>query len=204
MRYLFIMTAGLTVVFALLGLGARGIGASSTPTLATMLEAGNCSQPCWRGIQPGRTTFAEARMLLRNDPIWDNVTFDSNGRLTWEMTDTPGWRGSATGSRYTETRTIQSVDLIPPRGTVKLGEIVTLIDTPRRLRFCDRSRSDHIHLFFEGNLEVVAVNPEGGSIDQIEPDLVIRSIRYYSSGASGIYNAYDWQGFVSKNVMEGC
>jgi hypothetical protein len=195
---------GLTLVFALLGFGARGIGATNTLPLATILDAGNCSQPCWHGIQPGRTTLAEARALLRNDPVWGNATYDSNGRLTWEMADTPGWRGSATGSRYAETRTIQSIDLIPPRGAVRLGDIVTLMDSPRRLRFCDRSSSDHIHLFFEDNMEVIAVRPEGGPIDQIAPDLVIRSIRYYSSDASGIYNAFDWQGFVSKTVMEGC
>ncbi len=205
MKHLLVLTVSLIVILLLTIVGVRAIGTRDTLPIAAILDSGSCSQPCWHGVQPGRTTFAEARVLLQNDNVWGNVAYDSNGRLTWEMKTETGWRGSATGSRYAETRTIESVDLIPPRGAVKLGDIVTLLDNPRRLRFCERNNSsDHIHLFFEGNMEVVAINSEGGQIDQLDLDLIVRSIRYYSSDASGLYNASDWQGFVSKNVTEGC
>lgn len=205
MKYVLILAVGLITIFSLAVAGARAIGTQDKPSVVAILDSGDCPQPCWQGIQPGKTTLREARTLVASGSMWGAASYDSNGRLTWEMASPGGWRSIATGSRYSSRSTIQTIELIPPRGAVKLGDIVTNFDNPLRMRYCDRNRTpDHIHLFFDGSVEVIAINTEGNAIDRLDPDLLIRSIRYHSPGTANSYNAVDWEGFVSKENVETC
>ena len=56
---------GLTITFALLIFAARVIGQAQPPPALQELHLTDCQLPCWSGITPGKTTFAEALQQLK-------------------------------------------------------------------------------------------------------------------------------------------
>jgi hypothetical protein len=63
-RLLVGVTAGVATLVFLLAAACWLGGLSNPPVAVAMLDTGRCTQPCWQGIQPGKTTLDQVAEML--------------------------------------------------------------------------------------------------------------------------------------------
>ena len=197
-------------------LAARVVGALSGLQATALLAAGECDQPCWQGIQPGHTTLAEAEAALRVSSVVNVSSPHSDLMLRWASLANPVWRGSA--FRMNPKRTdeaITFVELKPPQDAFHLGDAITIFGEPVVSTLCWRfdavpGNVQHpflaAHVYFPGNIEVLAYNPLDPRAKRYVPDMAIWSIIYDYPASEPPYrfDAPRWRGFTSAPDDQIC
>src|SRR5689334_8090131 len=78
---------------------SRGLSQQNAPPNARLFATGNCAQPCWHGIQPGKTTLNEAEAILRADMASVTAVGRQNPvircSIYWTMPSKPEFSGCA-------------------------------------------------------------------------------------------------------------
>jgi hypothetical protein len=198
-----------TATLMLLQVAVRWIGTLSSPPIAlAMLDTGPCAQPCWQGIQPGKTTLDKVAELLREQSASTKHSIQSlySNELCWDTPSVPSWRGCVRRQWEVNPGTpIKSIELEPPPDTLRLGDAINVLGEPVASRLCQVSRGrlpavpgDGIiaHVYFRGNVFVTAYSPGQPNEARLTPDMLVRWLFYYAA-AEPLYDdgVPRWRGF---------
>ncbi len=203
----FLIWIALTVAILVLPLAmVRGVGAlQGLPQAASMLDTGPCAQPCWHGIQPGKDTLDSATDLLREPTVifTKSVSPLYTNELCWITAAAPVWHGCFHRQWDANPGTpINMLELGPPAGVLRLGDAITLFGEPVASQLCRTWRGLHsdlevvAHIYFKGNIVVMAYNPERPSEARLDPDMEVRLMFYYQAQKPAVDDELPpWHGF---------
>jgi len=159
-----------------------------------------CDLPCWRGIQPGKTSLNEANILLKaNKPFIETIYLGRQGKdvpaldeaVCWSIAVTPRWNG-CTGRGILETGPVTQLELTPPTYIFSLGDAVTLFDNPLAVQMCSR----FVSVYFPHDVEVVV---SAGKFPRLDPWQSVYLVRYLYPGTEPPYqfDTPSWRGFIT-------
>jgi hypothetical protein len=205
MRRLLGYTATSILAFGLIFAAIRVVGGRNQSTTA-LLEAGNCEQPCWHSIQPGKTSFRQATTILKADSTY-NVSQTAGKTLCWFSLKSASWYGCTDGHG----ETVQDIELSLPDGMLQLGDVIALFGLPIAARLCwfDSYTQDYVvaRLLFEGNIEVEAFDRENPVQWRFDPEMTIIQIYYLSADSPRLptngKQSLRWRGFTNM-TQRGC
>ncbi len=215
MTRLLVGTAVMVAALALIMAAIRLIGGWAAPPAATaILDNGACPQPCWFGIQPGKTTFRQAQAILEANHFQTHLTLGSELNVTLD-TGWVGmiWRRSHGGETLSILDTpIQYILLYPPvwpPDNIRLGEAVILFGEPLASALCPlvSGRVSSFSgfsgtVFFQDNIEVGVVSYES----RFDPQMRVWSITYHYPAEEPPYR-FDmppWRGFAGVDDQGFC
>jgi hypothetical protein len=212
MSRLLTWTLILVILGTLMLVGVRAVGAQRWPLAFAMLDPEACEQPCWRGIRPGKTTLDEAEQLLRAGR--DARIQRKPGSLEWTTATTPPWQGSAFRWSTFSIGSINYITLLPPPGTLQLGDAITIFGDPIVANLCWRTGNAAplklpylgARVHFRGNVAVLAYNPDNPTELRYDPKMVVLSLMYSYPAAEPPY-AFDtpsWRGFARTRAEQVC
>jgi hypothetical protein len=199
-------------------IAARAAGVLNVTPAAAILDVESCPQPCWNGIQPGKTSLIDAKVSLARRP---NVTFPppptrSTPFLEFSVQPEPLWLGRAYRWSSTPlTGPLNYVELKPPPGVLLLGEAIQLFGEPVAATLCldfDRINPTlqppfmDAHLHFRNNIEVKAYHPLALRAQRYDPQMVVWLVRYNYPGLEPPYR-FDtprWGGFGAQRSDQAC
>ncbi len=215
---LFKWTWLLVSLSALLLVGVRVVGAHSRhfgqPAALAVLDPKTCPQPCWHDIRPGESTLDEAEQLLRagRDFYYDRTVY----HLRWTTATTPPWEGRAYRWSAFNDGSISYITLEPPLGMLRLGDAIMIFGDPIVASLCWQAGGSapagfprpflRAHVYFPGNVEVLAANPERPRELRYDPNMIVWSLMYSYPADEPPY-AFDippWRGFVKTRLGQVC
>ncbi len=220
MRRLLLWTAIGIGSMALALAGVRVVGALTRTGAAAMLDAGPCAQPCWHGIQPGQTTFEDAQTLLRGRTDVLDVAYSTvDSHLHWITATEPPWRGR--GFRWSAAGggAVDFILMEPPPDVMRLGDAVAIFGAPVVSTLCWRFDNNQpnlagklprpflgAHVYFNGDVEVLAYNPTRPTERRFDPDMVVWSVTYNYPDQEPPYrfDAPIWRGFTVADDSPVC
>jgi hypothetical protein len=209
---------------ALIGL-SRGVGwiVASTNTsrriISNLLDTGDCSQPCWHNIEPGKTTLDQAEILLqREGSLVVNVKrHDGSGPtdlgtkpcdLHWHLQSIPNYDGCALANN----NIIWKVVLHPvsdPRSGISLAELLPSLGVPQSFEAC-RGNEDEIFIYLHIDeyvevLSIAKLPAESGLVLSEQAFSPVTEVIYSSSSNAWISDS-PWRGFAAFNTttIAGC
>ncbi len=201
------------ILLALLLAGVRAVGGlNPASSAASYFQAEQCSpQPCWRGIQPGKTSLAQAESIL-NEKIERGSDIPDH-RLCWPDAAIPCWNYYVRSWSADPADPIGLIAIQPARGAFKLADALKLYGDPLTSTLCwinspgagdlaeDIARPITVaYLTFRGNIKIVAFNPERPLALRIDMEMAVYRV-YYQVG----YDIFTprWQGFSGQRSL-GC
>lgn len=124
LRLALLLTLALTAAVGL----ALARSPDDTALSALLLAPDGCAGPCWRHIQPGRTTAAEAWALLMADPDL-SATAASDRRINWSWREPVPFHAqpAAAGMLLLRGNAVAAV-VLPP--AARLGDLFLLFGPP--------------------------------------------------------------------------
>ena len=208
----FAVTAAIVILMGLLLFGARTTGSAATPgTIASQFMAEQCSpQPCWRGIQPGKTPMDQTRTLLKAD----NSNPLNDYKLCWpgQTNADSCWHLSVTSNNPPDGPADELLFDVPP-DALRLGDLMAIYGPPLSSQLCyistpsngdvDDSISRPLmiaYLTFRGGIKVTAYNSRLLLDSRIEASMSVARLKLQS--ASDINNPA-WHGFSAQKKL-GC
>jgi hypothetical protein len=213
-QLLFIITTTVVVVIMLI-FGARTLGSAKEPSISAMAKfaAEQCDpQPCWHGIQPGKTSAAQAEALLAALPgsTPDKLQFCPDA----DSADTSCWRVDVMSwSQLDPTSPVGMMVFQPPADAFHLVDAVRLFGDPINSMMCYISTPSSgdigpeiprplmiSYVAFKGGIKVVAYNPHGLLSRRVDMSMSI--YRMYLQPAYDVYSPR-WNGF-SQQTRLGC
>ncbi len=214
MKRLLTLTLFSIMFFALtLAVVKEWSGNASTSLAALILNARGCAQPCWHGIQPGKTTFQEGQVLLQTDTHF--IAHLGNGQqdhiagpeknLCWLVMVNPIWHGCASRDEFSE-GPIMRVDILPSRIVpMRLGEALAIFGTPVASTVCLQANAEYAAVYFADNVSVITLltEPSQPSLDPNTPVYVVR-YEYPSSEPPYRFDTPPWRGFIQWRGLPGC
>jgi hypothetical protein len=212
---LLVGTAAMIVALVLIMTAMRLIGGwAAQPAAAAILDPGSCPQPCWHGIQPGKTTFRQAQAIFRASP--DRITLPNDYLTSTSMRFTLDTRWYGQVYRLGDTasnldNSLQFIILQPPANTMRLGDALLLFGEPLASVLCPSwpvyppqsgSRIYKGNVFFQGNIEATVVSGES----RFDPHMPVTSITYLYPADEPPYrfDTPPWRGFARVNDQEVC
>jgi hypothetical protein len=206
MTRLLIGTAVVIAALALIIAAIRLIGGWAVLPAAAILDPRACPQPCWHGIQPGKTTFRQALAIFKANPDRIALPDDYLTRLSIHFTLDTHWCGQV--DRWDEAVSnldtpLQFIVLKPPANTMRLGDAVILFGEPLASVLCPTgmanlsgkvSRLYRGRVFFQGNIEVSFFSDES----RFDPQMPVEMITYYYPAGEPPYrfDTPPWRGFA--------
>jgi len=205
MKHIVILISGLIAAFIILMVGVRLVGARTVPSAMAVLDAGHCASPCWYGVQPGKTTLEQARDWFKSGDTWQAVAQDWPHAYRWALKAADGWQMVVTRDYKASASIIADIEVDPPDGALHVGDILRKYGDPLGMRVCARPRS-HVHLYFTDHIEIIAVAPEHGTIEHLDPQLDVEYIFFHdpSSASTTYLSAERWQGFMGRQSIDTC
>lgn len=216
MKRVLILTALTIPAFVLLLYGARITGYAMRSPGNGLVDAGNCEQPCWRGIQPGTTTLDKARAAVMTGSSVSFMQVESrfDNEACWETLTDPAWLactvflyGMRTGQR------IQLIHIDPPQGALRLGDTVALFGEPVAASLCWWNMNIagmpsyflRGRVFFRGNVEAWVYDRKQPMARHYTPDMIVFTLRYHYPADEPPYpfDTPRWPGF-KKAIREDC
>jgi hypothetical protein len=160
----------------------------ANPALTLLSPDPTCPQPCWHGIQLGKTTVDEAQAHLLNDKVLAS-TVTRRDALTLNWSIPPGAIYPSQAWSPLEQSQIQDIVLgVPPTTHLRLGDAIALWGDPTHANVerCNGGDAYHgqAHLDFQGNIEVMIEfyaawdQPEPPGV-QLSPETPIAEIHYF-------------------------
>jgi len=189
-----------------------GAGASSTMAERILVSQG-CAQPCWHGIQPGKTTFQQGLDLLEKDT--KNIGHLGNGQqdhiagpeknLCWLVLVNPNWHGCASNDEFAD-GPIQRIDLLPsPTLPMRLGEALTIFGTPVASTVCLTPGAEYAALYFPNDISVITLIDEAAH-PALDPNTAVYVVRfdYPSTEPPYRFDTPPWRGFIQWHGQPVC
>jgi hypothetical protein len=207
--FLLVYRSWLPVLVIMPMLGAVGLAVTvgaDQPDPVPYLVAGDCAQPCWRGLQPGQSSqddvlaAAQQRGLVMPGSLELGVDRASaTPYIYWRTSNLPSYGVRASF----EASTLQRLDLDVQR-SLRLGDLVDLFGTPTHATLCPRviagyavlRSSTYATLYYrDGLIEVLAMTPYATS-QRLRTDMQVLRITYHASPDRDVTtHAARWQGF---------
>lgn len=169
-----------------------------------LLAPGNCTQPCWHGIQPGKTTLDQAEAILRADrtlALETNSYSDPFGKLhyqlCWSRTVAPRWEGCA--SRRGSSNANDPIDDIVLIPDIRLGEAVQVLGKPTGIQLLLGTDTIDADVYFRGSIRVdagmiySAMMPS--YVYQLTPYKQITRVTYFRPEQQPRCKPHPWRGF---------
>ncbi len=216
MKRVLILTALSVAAFILLLFGTHIIGYATRSPGNAIVDAGDCQQPCWRGIQPGTTTLDKARASVTayNQVSFAQVEPRFDNEACWETLTESAWRACTVflyGARSAQR--IQLIHIDPPQGALLLGDAVALFGEPVAASLCWWNMNIagmpnyflRGRVFFSGNIEAWVYDLKQPMVRHYTPDMIVFTLRYHYPAAEPPYQ-FDtprWPGF-KQAVREDC
>jgi hypothetical protein len=132
-------------LFSILTYAVKGFrGGQITPEL-WLFQTGDCQQPCWHDIQPGKTTITEAEALLNTLPFVSDVRPGDRSvdrcDLLWNINlPIPYW-----GCASAESTVIVRLGISAQMGNfydgIGIENLLAVLGAPDRASLCDASTS---------------------------------------------------------------
>jgi hypothetical protein len=199
-RYL--LRIALTFDLALVMMVAAAVYAGGRKEWSASMRAfdpGDCAQPCWHGIQPGKTTLDQAEAFLRADNrllVTSSIITGASSRqrviICWHA---PSKSGCATGPADSPDRFVD--DLVFDDPNLTLEEAIMLFGEPIGIRLLPRTDTSDAIVYFNGNVEVWIYMID--SAYWSEPRSFAPSMRssrvIYESPFGAKCRLYPWRGF---------
>jgi hypothetical protein len=190
MSRLLSLTAASIVCLSLGLIGVRVVGWwVGPPAAVVMLDPGACKQPCWHGIQPGRTVMAQISKILSAELAQSpnlHPSFDAS-QLCWDTASDPAWHGCVQRHWSTDWTTPVASLVLEPHA-LRLGDAIVLFGEPIASRLCQVARGQVApnpqvvaHIFFKGNIYVMASRSGGSTERRFDPNMVVNWVFYYSA-----------------------
>jgi hypothetical protein len=168
-----------------------------------MVNPGDCAQPCWQGIQPGKTTLKQAQAILTaaDMAVTQSNYIDATGRTTyqlcWQRAQKPYWKGcvSTSNNPYPD-GVVQDIDFLYPE--ITLGEAVQVFGDPLGTRLYWRTDTMDGIVYFRGNVQAdigliyVAMTDRLRAFD---PHMQIVRLSYIRPDQAPGCKPYPWHGF---------
>jgi hypothetical protein len=210
----------LVSVFALLITVIRRNSVTSDSVFAAYFRRDlTCPQPCWHGIQLGKTTVAEAYDLLRSEQsVFTNIERPYEYYVTWQFASLPSDKASLVHLGSHPGNEIQAVRFEIDTLAWQRKDIFTIADaiqlwgTPlsSHIFYCSYGDANRamMKVYFEGNIQVTSTtlfNDWRGkpvpSLVHITPTVPLAHIEYYADSNNMIPRpSGKWRGF--KDVRE--
>lgn len=188
-----------------------GGGTRTIPLVEVIGPDPTCAQPCWHGIQVGRTTIDEAQTILQSDTSLIKKLerpYPQDENLAWNLASPSLLAASATHLYGRFGHEVQAIRFnLPFRGAFRLGDAIAIWGEPvgAWVYYCSGADADHVivDVYFKGNFQVRTVelfnNWRGKPIPsdiRITPDLPLVMLRYYSDSNDMIWQRFPaWNGF---------
>jgi hypothetical protein len=214
---LLILSLAIAILMAGLMVGVRMAGGLTRTAAAEVLDVAQCDQPCWQGIRLGETTIDQvtdqfkANNLLRLNTI--SSKFDNE--RCWNSTlnnQTQAWEACAV-FWYGSGRRIYLIRLNPPQGALTLGDAVAVFGHPTAVKLCwwDGKIPNmptyfvRARIAFANGIEVWAYNLRRPLAEQINPQMLIYTVRYQSEMDNSPYRGdVRWPGFTRFGSRKMC
>jgi hypothetical protein len=174
-----------------------------------LLASGDCSQPCWHGIQPGKTTLDQAEAILRADrtlTLETNSFTDPFGKihyqLCWSRTFAPKWEGCA--SRRGSANPNDPIDDIVLIPDIRLGEVLQVLGEPTGIHLLLGTDTINADVYFGNNIRVdtgviySALMPAYRY--QLTPHQRIVRVTYFRPEQPPRCKPYPWPGFGTPRL----
>jgi hypothetical protein len=193
LRYVLILSA----LFSGAIVTARAAGRQNTlPPLAATYNAGECPQPCFRGIRLGITTLAEANALIRADSSLNLI--ESNAQhVCWTrsfITSQDG--GCALTYAGNVNAPIDEITISLPEGALKLGHLIQALGQPIGIDKCGNLISPY--LIFQGGT-LVWFHDIWRTGERYDPNLSVGGIIYRRLYPGEEIVRAQWRGFTQVN-----
>jgi hypothetical protein len=213
MRHLLFVTITLTVTVVLLIFGVRVWGSTidTSPPAIAKFSAEQCDpDPCWHGIQPGKTGLAQAEAILEAMPGSTAEKF----QFCWDGTNTGCWRLDTTSwSAQNPQAPLGMMTFQPPPDAFHLVDAVKLFGDPISSMMCWITTPTNgdigteiprplmvSYISFKGGIKVVAYNPHDPASRRM--DMAMSIYRMYLQPGYDIYTPR-WKGFSEQQRL-GC
>ncbi len=166
---------------------------------------GSCLQPCWYGIQPGRTKIEDARRSLETNPlVFDLKRNDPDPvfrcELEWKMQTIPFYTGCISALPDSP---ISDIFLRLGDDQVRLADAFALFGQPITLILCRSYQFGLNHrqqvfalVYFQNGVQVWAYNPKP-MVWRAEPLMYVKSVHYNVPGPPPAWK--HWRGFLGDN-----
>lgn len=197
MQRLLLWTASLTIVLIVSMLSARLIGSRNKIPGAAIFDPGDCPQPCWHGIQPGKTTLDEAEAILRADPLFSDirreqpvVRFD----LDWTINSNPIYFGGIRAENNVVTKIwIMSYWL---HDGVPLTDAMLALGSPQSISVCDGVSGRHATMKFAEKVTLYTeLRSTNIALDYLP---IVQSAHYTSDKEPNLHPLSGWRGFSDR------
>ena len=189
----------------------------AAPALPVYLDAGDCSQPCWQGLQPGTTHRDEVLAFARQHPLSSpgslevsSETASSRPYIIWETRYFPSYDVQARFYQDTLMRLDLYVD-----GRLQLGDVIEVLGEPSHAQLCYRISTGINYrsavfatlYFYEGSVEVWAYLANA-AIWQVRPDMQVFQIVYRTPAPDDEswipLSVGRWHGFGRRSYSAYC
>ncbi len=189
---------------ALLG-GVRMVGGMVIPPSVKALDPGTCLPPCWHGIRPGETSFAQAEAMLRADPSL-SLSVSPRRTLCWIGQTEAAWPGCIRS--WQAGGPVEDVELYLPDNALRLGDALVVFGDPTSVRLCwivgYSNRFVLAMFYFEENIQLAAYSPRHPTRWQIDPEMSVIQVFYLTADSARLEPAAPpWRGLTSS-VQKGC
>lgn len=194
------------------------VGRTLTPPADAVLSR-TCPTPCWQGLIPGQTVFADVEALITSRaPFLTGLTYSTITRLRtvdrelcWDIRATRLWQGCAQRESRRNDGPITHVQLNPPVGGFTLGDALIRYGRPigalACVRFTGRVRVHiTVDVYFSGNVQVRAYNEPDATLLRTTPEMIVSLVRYHALADEPPYR-FDlpaWNGFRALQENKGC
>jgi hypothetical protein len=192
------------MLFGVTRLIALGNAPGTLPPLSEsgkILMAEGCQQPCWHGIQPGKTTLAEAYTLLNADStltvkMKDYVDFDS-----------PVISGSVSSASGAADSPVDQIWLLF-KARLLLNDAIRAFGQPTGLVTCGRVDTTDGHVYFANNQDVLISSIYVVMMDRhspLDPTSNVAAVSYrLTIPKAHQRNLQPWPGFVVPALVGDC
>jgi hypothetical protein len=204
------VAATLTVLLSI----ARWIGGLDGPPVSlAMLETGACSQPCWHGVKPGKTSLDQVAELAysQSRENYNSAQMLYANEYCWKIPSERTWHGCVRRNWASNPGTpIESLELEPPDGALRLGDTFRVFGEPVAAESCQSSpglsNSKIVaQLYFRDHIIVTVSHPFQPDNTRLSPAMAVRWMYYYAPTASGYVEGIpSWRGFSTQLAVDYC
>jgi hypothetical protein len=199
-------TSSISILLIVLILSARLVGSRNKVPGAAIFDPGNCPQPCWHGIQPGKTTLDEAEAILRADPLFSDIRREQpvvRFHLDWTINSNPVYYGGVHAENNVITKIWIIISPINTHDGVPLMDAILAIGSPQSIFTCIGMSARGSIVKFSEKLTLTAwfvgeaINLDNWSFVETA---------YYTSGEiePEDYSMQRWRGFGTPLYFPNC
>lgn len=195
-------------ILLLVVLAIRSLNLKTPSIVSTMLRTGNCSQPCFWGLQPGKTDIQRVVSVLEAngnvelyEPNEDIDPFHVHS-VCWRMGADKTWKGCVRGDTVYSGNNIHYLYVWPPHDSVRLGDVINALGEPTHVEACGSITGLVTNLpepiwAIEIQINSILIRAYKRFDDlRVDPDMFVYKLMYLPENANFVSPDHNWKGFV--------